>query len=262
MTTSIHGEYMVPRRLVSSFLECKVKIEAPSQPEWPEDSTEVFTANIFPGIWRGCYNIQNLGFRPPVMGNARTAVQLLHQNGTDIEAKCKSGETVLHCAARYGYTDIVQHLLELGADSNVAKKDGLPPLYPVAEDGHVAITKSLIENGTANVNAGSDSGWKPLHVAAGEGYQGVVEVLVENGTNVGAQSALYFMPLLVATTSGELEAVKLLLEYGASLELRTKDGKMALHVAAGGRRKIFDLLVEMGANANAKDNDDLTPSLI
>lgn len=54
---------------------------------------------------------------------------------------------------------------------------------------------------------------------------------------------------------GHFELARLLIEAGAEIEGKTKNGYTALHLAAQyGHRLIIDLLLEHGANPNAMTN--------
>ena len=52
--------------------------------------------------------------------------------------------TPLLCAAQNGHEAIVRALMELGADINKARDDGVTPLYIGAQKGHEAVVRALI----------------------------------------------------------------------------------------------------------------------
>ena len=63
-------------------------------------------------------------------------------------------------------------------------------------------------------------------------------------------------------STNELHRVTVLLDYGASLDDRGRYGLTALHYAVrGGKLPLIKLLLERGAQANALDEDGLTPLL-
>src|SRR5438046_5233426 len=63
-------------------------------------------------------------------------------------------------------------------------------------------------------------------------------------------------------STNELHRVTVLLEYGASLDDRGRYGLTALHYAVrGGKLPLIQLLLQRGAQADALDDDGLTPLL-
>ena len=55
-------------------------------------------------------------------------------------------------AARYGYLQVVDQLLSVGTNPNVADKYGRTALMYAIEDGHLNIVRLLVKAG-ANMNA-------------------------------------------------------------------------------------------------------------
>lgn len=72
----------------------------------------------------------------------------------------------IHEAANHGYRDIVEFLLENGAQSSINDKggikcDGITPLYDAASNGHLSTVQLLIDRG-AKLNIKTDSNQTPL----------------------------------------------------------------------------------------------------
>ena len=67
-------------------------------------------------------------------------------------------------------------LMELGAEVNKAKDNGVTPLCVAAQQGHEAVVRALIEAG-ADVNKATDDGVTPLSIAAQNGYTAIVQIL-------------------------------------------------------------------------------------
>lgn len=68
-----------------------------------------------------------------------------------------------------GRTEVVELLLEHGANISCSLKSGYTPLYAAAENGYEKIVEAMIRAG-ANVNQPMKQiGWMPLHVAAENG---------------------------------------------------------------------------------------------
>jgi ankyrin repeat protein/truncated hemoglobin YjbI len=88
----------------------------------------------------------------------------------------------------------------------------------------------------------------------------VADLLIASGKKVPA----WMMPHACRpdVSSNELHRVKVLLDYGASLDDRGRYGLTALHYAVrGGKLPLIKLLLARGANASALDGDGLTPLL-
>ncbi|CAN1167832.1 Phytochrome-interacting ankyrin-repeat protein 1 [Linum perenne] len=96
------------------------------------------------------------------------------------------GWTTLHVGARKGDVKEVKRLLDDGMDVNVLawgpKAKGVTPLHLAAEGGHLDVMDELLERG-ANIDARTKGacGWTPLHIAAKERNRVAVKFLIENG---------------------------------------------------------------------------------
>lgn len=81
-----------------------------------------------------------------VWSGNRALVDLLLSSGADasINFSCEHGWSPLHLAARKGYEDIVQQLLEANAHINPKDEVGFTPLDQAAQMHHAEIAKLLI----------------------------------------------------------------------------------------------------------------------
>ncbi|WP_257281820.1 ankyrin repeat domain-containing protein [Endozoicomonas sp. ISHI1] len=109
-------------------------------------------------------------------------VERLINAGANLNVRTKNGATPLYIAAEMGHTDIATLLIESGADLNACTKDGTTPLLIAAQKGNIDIVKLLIEAG-ADLNADLWDGTTPLLIPVGEGYIDCVEALADAGAN-------------------------------------------------------------------------------
>lgn len=149
-------------------------------------------------------------------------------------------------AAYAGHTEIVQLLLENGADVNTADGDGNTSLIQAAYAGHIGIVHCLVENG-ADIDATDKNGDTALMWAAHKSRLPVVEFLVSKGASVDIQSegkktALH-EAVLVGSSVDILEIIKILLEHGANIWLPCEGENTILDYAKkNSNSRIVDLL--------------------
>ena len=99
----------------------------------------------------------------------------------------------------------------------------------------------------ADINEYDDEKMTPLVYAVRYDAEDVVLLLLERGSDIEKpdQGHLKGSPLIHAAFHGHYYMVKLLLEKGAQIEAVTDKGQTALHVAAsGGELDVVKLLVE------------------
>jgi ankyrin repeat protein len=100
-----------------------------------------------------------------------------------------------------------------------------------------------------------------IWAAAGSGTLEALKQNLATGINVDAREpAGGSTPLIVAALFGRTEAATLLIQKGANINARKNDGATALHVAAFFcQPDTVQLLLDKGAGVSAKNNSDATP---
>jgi len=170
--------------------------------------------------------------------------------------KARAGDTPLHLAVRRGEKDLVERLLDAGADVHARNKDGAAPL-------HVAIGKRDRQIVRMLLDAGADVNAKrvryilpPLHSAASAGDPEILKMLLDRGADLTQGT-----PLLTAATRGRREACKVLIERGADIHASEYDrGFTALHWAAKhGWADVAELLIARGAKVDGVAQRGGTP---
>ena len=133
----------------------------------------------------------------------------------------------------------------------------------VISKGDENLTKLFILAGI-NVNHPGAFGNTPLHWAAIKGYYSLIDILLNAGANLEAKCTNYsFTPLIVAIQNNQYLAVEKLMQRGANIFAKDKDGNTPLHSASIiGNENIVSKLISLGANVNAKDNQGVTPKFL
>jgi len=177
--------------------------------------------------------------------------------------------TALVAASAEGHADIVQLLLESGADVNLESKSrfGYPiALVAASAKGHVNIVQLLLESGAdVNLKIEELSRYGSAFVAASaEGHANIVQLLLESGADVNLKnehSLDYGTALEAASAKGHANIVQLLLESGADVNLECESHYLSALVTASaeGHANIVQLLLESGADVNLRVRRGYTP---
>ena len=176
-------------------------------------------------------------------GNA-VAVRALLAHGADMDAReGAQGQTALMWAVARRHPQVVEVLLEVGADPHARTK---------SSRRHVLLCcqKSLGKTeGTVWIEQG---GFTPLLFAARHGAAAAAELLVAAGAPVDDTAAIGTTPLVVAAQYGFHEVAAVLLERGADPDAAGA-GQAALHWAAlRGDSGLVEILLAHGANPDVR----------
>jgi ankyrin repeat protein len=90
--------------------------------------------------------------RSKTQAQAIEAIQLLIDQGLDVNAQAADGQTALHGAAMQGFDDVIRFLVAEGARPNVADRDGFTPLdVALGKAGGFGFTgqEGVVREGTA-----------------------------------------------------------------------------------------------------------------
>jgi ankyrin repeat protein len=183
-------------------------------------------------------------------------VKLLISKGPDLNEENEKGQIPLNLAAREGHKEIVELLLEHGADVNVGSVFGKEYNNWIAAEfamhnNHTEIAQLLISKG-ADIS--------PLFFAIYMEDEIKARSLIEGGADVNSRTPGGITPLHQAVNKGLKDIVELLIAYDADVNAGHYWGWTPLHSAAiYGYEDIAELLINAGANVIAKDEGGLTP---
>ncbi|KAK8208081.1 ankyrin repeat-containing domain protein [Phyllosticta capitalensis] len=189
----------------------------------------------------------DVNIRSPLLAATQSGnpriVQLLLNHGADPNACDESSSSALHTAALEGHMEIFQMLLDHGASTQVAKS----LLYYVASSGCLEIVLKLLEQGA---DANAEMYGIPLVAASSSGHLAVVKILVNFGADLFAREkdGGRHTPLSAASSRGHREIVRFLLKCGA------QDANALIDAAHTGRFEISQMLLDHGVDVDAKEH--------
>jgi ankyrin repeat protein len=138
------------------------------------------------------------------------------------------GEAVLGHAARSQKTDLVQFLLDSGADVNSRDPgQGLTPLLSAVSSGSFENARLLLRKG-ADANARDNSGRTALWDAAISENTGLITLLMEYGADVNTRDNAGRTALMHAADLCYTWDIRALLDAGADPTVQDKRGRTAL----------------------------------
>lgn len=131
----------------------------------------------------------------------------------------------IHVAAIYGLRYATQRLLDEGTLADSCDSQGQTPLFLAAMTGEVGVVTLLVARDDVNVNAQNHSPYSltPLIVAVEGSHHQVMRVLLQGGADVNLRS-LHGTALNCAIRSLSMISIRLLLEAGADPDVLDDNG--------------------------------------
>ncbi|KAL9905738.1 transient receptor potential cation channel A1 [Glossina fuscipes fuscipes] len=178
--------------------------------------------------------------------------------------------TPLHCASMFDHPDIVEYLVQEGADVNALDKEHRSPLLLAASRSGWKTVHLLIRLG-ANIGIKDASSRNVLHLVIMNGgrlqefaeevcktqTQAQLELLLNEKDNTGC-SALHY-----ASRDGHIRSLENLIRLGACINLKNNNNESPLHFAARyGRYNTVKQLLDSEKGSfiiNESDGEGLTP---
>jgi ankyrin repeat protein len=186
-----------------------------------------------------------LGFATAAAAGNLAEVRRYLGQGLSAESRDSDDTPILGWAAVSGKTEVVQLLLDKGANINTVGSLGAP-LHMAGEVGDLTMVKYLVGKG-ADYNIKDRAGNTPLLWAAYRGHGDVVKALLEMGADANATNKNGITPLMASIqpapsledvkrmAAGELtpgaRIVLMLLDKGADPKLKNAAGKTAVDYA-------------------------------
>jgi ankyrin repeat protein len=180
-------------------------------------------------------------------------------SGIFIDFPDDEGTTALHCSAQLGKLNAFNFLIKRGANINSRNKYGFTAFHLAVFGSHIVILESLLSCEFLFL-AESNDGITPKDLASGD-IKKIIEA--KNNFKEDVKPKDIFKKLIYAIETFNLSEVRHALEMGIHIDMQDNEGCTALHRIAHvvnlKNINIMSLLINKGANVNAKNNDGFTP---
>lgn len=207
----------------------------------------------------------------------REIFYLLLEKGAHVDTIDGNGNTSLIYAVRRGDAEMVEALLEKGADTEfIGDGTGFVNQSALMEAA-VARDKNMMQilfDHGADVNLQSKGGWTALKWMVTEcpsekdkkifkgipkwlhdsSYLEIAQFLIEHGADVNTGDSSGNTALILAVAWCTAEMVQFLIDSGAELNRAGSEGMTPLIIATrNGRKRMFDILLQHGADVDTVD---------
>jgi len=190
------------------------------------------------------------------IGN-ETIVNYLIEHGANInECEFTNYQNPLINACEIGNETIVKVLVEHRANINWQTRDGFTPIIIACKNSNIAIIKYLAEHG-ADINIetfdddNSNEVRSPIVYSIISGNESVLQCLIELGVDINEEDSHGKTPLFHACSckNAKVSIVKLLIEHGANIDKKNRDGNIYLNEALkNGYIDVFNYLNNLKMN--------------
>lgn len=170
----------------------------------------------------------------------------------------------LNSAIFAGAFNVAKQMFAMGVGINSQDRAGNTPLFMACRKGDPEFVKYLLDQGAKpNIKNKRDSTAIIAAASNRDSFAELVPLLIEKGADVKVKAkdgTTVLWPLITKDEKEVLDIVKLVLSKGAEVDPEIEGGRTPLMFAAMmGNLNMAKLLIENGANVNAQSTDGETP---
>jgi len=189
-------------------------------------------------------------------------VKLLLETGADPNIRDEHGDTPLHIAIILNRpVSVIEALIAGGSDVHIRNINGKTPLFIAVQEERASIIPSLLSAGS-EVFASDNSGKTPFDAAIrinGNIFNNMITPVTVGQRDTAGNTMLHATIL----NRGNVNQIGKILDQGAMVDARNRDGDTALHVAVRmDQRQNGEFLISRGANIFSLNAAGFSPLFI
>ena len=188
------------------------------------------------------------------IGNHLEIINLLIDNGYDVNHQDNEGKTPLHIAFENNAPGLAEALInQFSANIEIRDVQSWTPLHTAIDRGYFNYSKELSDK-FLHQDIGTGASWIQLHAACFQENMQDVQFLLKANTDVNYASSAIYTPLHIAVIKSNANLVTLLLDQAAYISCKTIDGQTPLHIAVDqGDEIIIQKLFARNADPSLQD---------
>lgn len=226
---------------------------------------EIVSPLLTAGADIGCADVNgNTALDQAVLHGQAGIVSLLIAHAADVKrVRPLDGRGPLHEACIKGFPNLVQPLIDAGADPLQRDGSGQTPLDLALAYKNTKVVAALLRPRGPTKEA-EKAAQEAMESATLRGRTEIVRMLIGSGFDIGKPTADGSTYLHDAALKGQNKIVQLLLDCGAPVDALDRSGATALQDAAlAGHADVIAVLLDRGARINAADRDSgATPLML
>ena len=202
-------------------------------------------------------------------GAREGVMRVLNVHPGHLERRDEAGQTPLAVAVLHKQRELAEELVMMGADLQATDQRGMTPLLLAAQNNDVQLLSLIVNNASSMRARDVIYENTVLHLLAQHPDSGVMgadrvfQMMLTKGVDVNAKNAVGNTPLHYAAQSGNLTLMKLLLDSRAAIDSANTDNESPLHFAArAGQPRAVQFLVQAGADVNLRGREGTPLELV
>ncbi|XP_011040607.1 PREDICTED: ankyrin-3-like isoform X1 [Populus euphratica] len=195
-------------------------------------------------------------FRPIHLAARMGCLRILKQvifYGCEVDSRTETGDTALMLAAKSDQADCFLELIVSGADLGLVNNNGESAVHLVKRSvfgsSLADIFRQAITTGR-KVRSSNLEVFSLLHFVAGIGNTELLQMILQHSTeDISKHDGLGLTPAMVAVKAGHTEVFRLLINAGADISKRSRDGQAVVsllqnHACSSVRTRFEEILLD------------------